>query len=72
MKLIEMKENERCRVTQISTNQNDVIRLYKLGIVVGVEITLLLKLAGGGVVIDVLGSEIAIGRQVANKIGVEK
>ena len=72
MKLIELKENERCRVTQISTNQNDVIRLYKLGIVVGVEITLLLKLAGGGVVIDVLGCEIAIGRQVANKIGVEK
>ncbi|MBE5742957.1 MAG: ferrous iron transport protein A [Clostridiales bacterium] len=57
-------------IKEISADKKDVERLYKLGIVIGAKIEVLLNLGGGGVLIDVEGSEVAIGNEISNKIEV--
>ncbi|MBQ7373325.1 MAG: ferrous iron transport protein A [Clostridia bacterium] len=59
-------------VLKISANQKDKIKLYKLGVFKMQTLRLVNKIAGGGVIISVKFSDIVVGKNVAEKITVEK
>ena len=66
------RKNTEYTVTRISASGRDYSRLLQLGITVGARLKVNLKLFGGGVIVEVGGAEIAIGREIAHKIEVEQ
>lgn len=59
-------------VNKIIATEKDKRKLYKLGVFNKVQIYLVEKIAGGGVIVMVGGADIIIGKKVAEKIEVVK
>ncbi len=59
-------------VNKITALEKDKRKLYKLGVFKKVKIYLVEKIAGGGVIVSVSGSDIIIGKKVAEKIEVNQ
>ncbi len=59
-------------VDKIIASEKDKRKLYKLGVFKKVKIYLVEKIAGGGVIVSVSGSDIIIGKKVAEKIEVNQ
>lgn len=72
MILSKVEKNKTYVVKNVKASPKDKLKLFKLGIYLKSKIYLLNKIAGGGVIVCVLGSDVVIGKNVASKIEVEK
>lgn len=72
MKLKNLNVNAKYVIKKINLQSEDKMRLYNLGFNESEIITVLLNLAGGGIIVDVKGTCIAVGGEVAKYIEVEK
>ncbi len=71
MILSQCKKSGNYIIMKIVANKEDSIRLYRLGIKKGEKLYFAEKISGGGALIEVLGSEIIIGKTVCRQIVVE-
>ena len=71
MILSKVEKLKNYKIKKINVAQKDKRKLYKLGIYNNVQIFLVEKIAGGGVIVSVGGADIVVGKNVADKIIVE-
>ena len=72
MCLIETKNNDKFKITNIYGGQGVLKRLRDLGLITGEIITVIKNDRGGPILINLKGSMIALGRGIAQKIFGEK
>ena len=72
MKLKNLNVNAKYVIKKMKLQSGDKTRLNNLGFKENEIITVLLNLAGGGIIVDVKGTCIAVGGEVAKYIEVEK
>lgn len=68
MCLIELKNNEKFKISNINGGQGLIRRLRDLGLITGEEILMVKNENNGPIIINVKGSMIALGRGIAQKI----
>jgi Fe2+ transport system protein FeoA len=71
MVLIDIKEGEKCLVSNIASKNQHTIRLYELGFIRNVEI-IMFKNDTGPLILSINGSRVAIGRALSRMVNVIK